>query len=53
VVGILDVVVYHSMDVSADGSRTLVMTVDTAQPGTDSEDWLNLLASWAATDISA
>jgi transcriptional regulator with XRE-family HTH domain len=52
VVGLVDVV-YHSMDVSADGSRTLVMTVYTAEPGTDSEDRLKLLASWAATHIPA
>lgn len=47
-VGVLDLV-YHSMDVSADGSSTLVMTVYTAEPGTDSADRLKLLASWAAT----
>jgi len=51
-VGLVDLV-YHSMDVSADGSRTLVMTVYTAEPGTDSEDRLRLLASWAATHASA
>jgi transcriptional regulator with XRE-family HTH domain len=51
-VGCVDLV-YHSMDVSADGSRTLVMTVYTAEPGTDSEDRLRLLASWAATHATA
>ena len=51
-VGLVDLV-YHSMDVSADGSRTLVMTVYTAEPGTDSEDRLRLLASWAATHATA
>jgi transcriptional regulator with XRE-family HTH domain len=51
-VGLVDLV-YHSMDVSADGSRTLVMTVYTAEPGTDSEDRLKLLASWAATHTPA
>ncbi|MVA77597.1 helix-turn-helix domain-containing protein [Auraticoccus sp. F435] len=50
-VGPLDLV-YHSMDVSADGSRTLVMTVYTAEPGTDSADRLQLLASWAASRAS-
>ena len=40
---------YHSMDVSADGSRTLVMTIYTAEPGTDSADRLKLLASLTAT----
>jgi transcriptional regulator with XRE-family HTH domain len=42
-------VAYHSMDVSADRDRTLVMTVYTAEPGTGSEDRLKLLASWGAT----
>lgn len=42
-------VTYHSMDVSADGSRTLIMTVYTAEPGTDGQDALRLLSSWAAT----
>ena len=51
-VGGIDLV-YHSMDVSADGGRTLVMTVYTAEPGTDSEDRLKLLASWAATHVPA
>lgn len=40
---------YHSMDVSADGSSTLVMTVYTAEPGSDAEDAIRLLASLAAT----
>lgn len=40
---------YHSMDVSAQRDRTLVATIYTAEPGTDSEDRLKVLASWAAT----
>lgn len=40
---------YHSMDISAERDRTLVTTIYTAEPGTDSEDRLKLLASWAAT----
>jgi transcriptional regulator with XRE-family HTH domain len=44
---------YHSMDVSAQRDRTLVTTIYTAEPGTDSEDRLKLLASWAATHTHA
>ena len=44
---------YHSMDVSAARDRTLVTTFYTAEPHTDSEDRLRLLASWAATHIHA
>jgi hypothetical protein len=40
---------YHTMDVSTRRDRSLVMTTYTAEPGTDSEDRLRLLASWAAT----
>lgn len=40
---------YHSMDISAERDRTLVATIYTAEPGTDSADRLKLLASWAAT----
>ncbi|WP_457205080.1 helix-turn-helix transcriptional regulator [Nocardioides sp. P5_C9_2] len=40
---------YHSMDVSARRDRTLVTTIYTAEPGTDSADRLKLLAIWAAT----
>jgi transcriptional regulator with XRE-family HTH domain len=40
---------YHTMDVSAQRDLTLVTTFYTAEPGTDSEDRLKLLASWAAT----
>lgn len=51
-VGCVDLA-YHTMDISAQRDRTLVMTVYTAEPGTDSEDRLRLLASWAATQAPA
>lgn len=44
---------YHTMDISAQRDRTLVTTIYTAEPGTDSEDRLKLLASWAATSTRA
>jgi len=44
---------HHTMDISADRDRTLVTTVYTAEPGTDSEDRLKLLASWAAAHAPA
>ena len=44
---------YHSMDVSAQRDRTLVLTIYTAEPGSSSEDRLRLLASWAATHATA
>jgi transcriptional regulator with XRE-family HTH domain len=44
---------YHTMDISAHRDRTLVTTIYTAEPGTDSEDRLKLLASWAATRTHA
>jgi transcriptional regulator with XRE-family HTH domain len=40
---------YLTMDVSAHRDRALALTVYSAEPGTDSEDRLKLLASWAAT----
>ena len=42
-------VAYHSVDVSTDRDRSLVLTVYTAEPGTDSDDRLKLLASLNAT----
>lgn len=44
---------YHTMDISAHRDRTLVTTIYTAEPGTDSEDRLKLLASWAASRAHA
>ncbi|WP_342659800.1 hypothetical protein Rruber_03771 [Rhodococcus ruber] len=55
VVGTLDLV-YHSLDLAADDDWVLDLTIYTAEPATDSEDRLKLLASWAAThlpDLSA
>ena len=43
---------YHTMDISAHRDRALALTVYTAEPGTDSEDRLRLLASWAATQAT-
>jgi transcriptional regulator with XRE-family HTH domain len=51
-VGAMDLT-YHTMDISTHRDRTLAMTVYTAEPDTDSEDRLKLLASWAATHIHA
>lgn len=51
-VGLLDLA-YHTMDVSTQRDRTLALTVYTAEPGSDSEDRIRLLASWAATNASA
>jgi hypothetical protein len=47
-VGCVDLA-YVTMDVSAHRDRALALTVYTAEPGTDSEDRLKVLASWAAT----
>ena len=49
-VGPLDLV-YHSMNLAADGDWVLDLTIYTAEPGTASEDRLKLLASWAATHL--
>jgi transcriptional regulator with XRE-family HTH domain len=49
-VGPLDLV-YHSLDLAADDDWVLDLTIYTAEPGTDSEDRLRLLASWAATHV--
>ncbi|GAB3993333.1 helix-turn-helix transcriptional regulator [Nocardioides marmoraquaticus] len=40
---------YHTMDVSTRRDRSLVVTVYTPEPSTDSEERFALLASWAAT----
>jgi transcriptional regulator with XRE-family HTH domain len=45
--------VYHSLDLAADDDWVLDLTIYTAEPGTDSEDRLKLLASWAATHATA
>jgi transcriptional regulator with XRE-family HTH domain len=47
-VGVVDLA-YHTMDISTHRDRALALTVYTAEPGTDSEDRLKLLGSWAAT----
>lgn len=47
-VGLIDLA-YLTVDVSAHRDRGLALTIYTAEPGTDSEDRLKLLASWAAT----
>lgn len=47
-VGPLDLV-YHSLDLAAEGDWGLDLTIYTAEPGTTSEDRLKLLASWAAS----
>jgi len=47
-VGVLELA-YQTMDVSAHRDRALALTVYSPEPGTDSEDRLKLLASWAAT----
>ena len=52
VVGTLDLV-YHSLDLAADDDWVLDLTIYTAEPATDSEDRLKLLASWAATHLPA
>ncbi|QIX51912.1 MULTISPECIES: helix-turn-helix transcriptional regulator [Rhodococcus] len=52
VVGTLDLV-YHSLDLAADDDWVLDLTIYTAEPGTDSEDRLKLLASWATTHLPA
>lgn len=49
-VGCVDLA-YLTMDVSAHRDRTLSLTVYSPEPGTDSEDRLKLLASWAATHV--
>ena len=51
-VGRLDLV-YHTLDLPAEGSAVLHLTVCTAEPGSPSEDGLTLLASWAATSGEA
>ncbi|MBM7808497.1 hypothetical protein JOD57_004334 [Geodermatophilus bullaregiensis] len=51
-VGTLEVV-FHSFDLAAADQSKLVMTVYTAEPGTPHEDGLKLLASWAATHLTA
>jgi transcriptional regulator with XRE-family HTH domain len=48
VVGGLDLT-YCTLDLPAEGSADLRLTIYTAEPGTPSEDGLKLLASWAAT----
>lgn len=48
VVGLVDLT-YHSLDLAADDDWILDLTMYTAEPGTDSEDRLKVLASWAAT----
>jgi transcriptional regulator with XRE-family HTH domain len=50
-VGPLDLV-YHSLDLAADDDWVLDLTVYTAEPGTDSEDRLKLLASWSAPGLT-
>jgi transcriptional regulator with XRE-family HTH domain len=52
VVGPLDLV-YHSLNLAADGDGDLDLTIYTAEPGTATEDRLKLLASWAATHVPA
>jgi hypothetical protein len=51
-VGTLELV-FHSFDLATADLGKLVMTVYTAEPGTPSEDGLKLLASWAATHVTA
>ncbi|MGZ4436301.1 MAG: helix-turn-helix transcriptional regulator [Nocardioidaceae bacterium] len=51
-VGPLDLV-YHSLDLAADDDWVLDLTIYTAEPGTDSEDRIRLLASWAATQSTS
>ncbi|WP_448612598.1 helix-turn-helix transcriptional regulator [Modestobacter sp. URMC 112] len=52
VVGTLDLT-YHTFDLPAADAADLRMTVYTAEPGTPSADALTLLASWAATHVTA
>jgi hypothetical protein len=47
-VGTLDLV-YYTFDVPTEEHRGLHLTTYTAEPGSPSEDGLQLLASWAAT----
>ncbi|MFD2077566.1 Helix-turn-helix domain-containing protein [Actinopolymorpha cephalotaxi] len=47
-VGLVEIT-YHSMQLSPSENEVLDMTIYTAEPGSDSEDRLRLLASWAAT----
>ena len=51
-VGTLELV-FHSFDLATADQGKLVMTVYTAEPGTPDEDGLKLLASWAATHVTA
>src|SRR3954464_7086126 len=51
-VGTLELV-YHTLDLPTPDHGTLALTVYTAEPGTPSEDGLKLLASWAATQVTA
>ena len=51
-VGYIDLA-YHTMDVSAHRDRALALTIYSPEPGTDSEDRIKLLASWAATQTVA
>jgi hypothetical protein len=51
-VGTLELV-FHSFDLPTADQGKLVMTVYTAEPGTPDEDGLKLLASWAATHVTA
>jgi len=43
---------YHSMDISDQRDGSLVLTVYTPEPGSDAEDRIRLLASWAASRAS-
>jgi transcriptional regulator with XRE-family HTH domain len=51
-VGLIELA-YHTLDISAHRDRSLALTTYTAEPGTDSEDRLKVLASWAATHTPA
>jgi hypothetical protein len=51
-VGTLDLV-FHSFDVAAAAQGELTLTVYSAEPGTSNADGLMLLASWAATHVTA
>ena len=44
---------YLTVDVSAHRDRALALTIYTAEPGTDSEDRIRLLASWSATHAAS
>lgn len=50
VVGVVDLD-YLTMDLTAHHDRALALTIYSPEPGTDSEDRIKLLASWAATEL--